>query len=682
MRRRLFRLKSFHTRLSRAAAIVAATSVVTIVASGVLAVPALAAPAAARLTPAPPTAAQLAAQAAQIARQDAALASAASAAQAVTPAAVTPAAAAKPTVVSFTFDNQWASQMTAVTDLKAHGMAGTFYTISGWIGLPGFLTMANLQTAVAAGDEIGGKTVNNSDLPTLSAAEAQREICQGRNVLLADGFKVTNFAYPFADLNATDEALAKTCGFNSGRGVGDVASTDPGACAYPDCPYAETIPPADPYNIATPDDAEQTTTLAGMEKTVTNAESHGGGLLAFSFHQICVAGTAGCDPVYSWSPTLFNNFLTWLQGQVLLKRVQVKTIAQVIGGTVQPAVTAPTVPAAAAGVNALVNPTLTTADSVTPTNPECWTADTYGLNANTPTFAWSTTGGDGGGGQETVTMPAGGTGAATLLSTFDLGQCAPTATTGDSYQLSADYQSTVPVYFTFYQRAANGTWSYLTQSPTFPASAGWTSATWLTPPVASTVTAVSYGMTIASPGTLSTSNYSLASEAGLPAAAGIGVQALQNPTLTTADGTGANPACWTAAGYGTNSPTFTWSPTGGQVGGQETINMTSWTSGDAKLIPPFDNGNCAPTVTPGGVYTISVYYQSSVPVFLTLYSRNASGVWGYWTQSQAFPAASGWTLATWTAPAVPPTVNGASFGMTIASVGTLSTSDYSLVRSS
>jgi hypothetical protein len=231
----------------------------------------------------------------------------------------------QPTVVSFTFDNQWASQMTAVTDLKAHGMAGTFYTISGWIGLPGFLTMANLQTAVADGDEIGGKTVNNSDLPTLSDAEAEREICQGRDVLLADGFKVTDFAYPFADLNAEDETLVKTCGFNSGRGVGDVASVDPGACTYPDCPYAETIPPADPYNIATPDDAEQTTTLADMEKTVTNAESHGGGLLAFSFHQICVAGTAGCDPVYSWSPTLFNNFLTWLQGQELLKGVQVKT---------------------------------------------------------------------------------------------------------------------------------------------------------------------------------------------------------------------------------------------------------------------------------------------------------------------------------------------------------------------
>ena len=669
-------------------AAVAATSVAAFVAAGMSAVPASAAtkpaaPGVSLLTPKPPTTAT-AQTATGVAKLDAALAAAlaAAAARVALPAAALPAAKTAPTVVSFTFDNQWATQMTAATDLKAHGMAGTFYTISGWIGLPGFLTLANLQTLAANGDEIGGKTVNNSDLPTLSDAEAQREICQGRNVLLADGFKVTDFAYPFADLNAEDETLVKACGFNSGRGVGDVASADTGACAYPDCPYAETIPPADPYNIATPDDAEQTTTLAQMEKTVTNAESHGGGLLALSFHQICATTTAGCDPVYSWSPTLFNNFLTWLQGQELLKGVQVKTIAQVIGGTQQPAVTAPTVPAAAAGANALVNPALTTADSVTPANPQCWTPDTYGLNANVPTFTWSPTGGAAGGGQETITMPAGGTGAAMLINTLDLGQCAPTAVAGDSYQVSDNYQSTVPVYFTVYQRAADGTWSWLTQSPTFPASATWAPATCLSPPVASTVTAISIGMTLASPGTLSTSNYSLSSTVGVPAAAGIGVQALQNPLLQTADGTGTNPACWTAAGFGTNSPTFTWSPTGGQTGGQETINMTSWTSGDAKLVTPFDNGNCAPTVTAGGVYTMSAYYESTVPVFLTLYSRNAAtGVWGYWTQSQPLPASAGWTQATFTA-TVPAGINGASFGMTIASVGTLSTSTYSLVRSS
>jgi hypothetical protein len=115
------------------------------------------------------------------------------------------------------------------------------------------------------------------------------------------------------------------------------------------------------------------------------------------------------------------------------------------------------------------------------------------------------------------------------------------------------------------------------------------------------------------------------------------------------------------------------------VGGEETIDMTSWTSGDAKLVTTFDNGNCAPTVTAGDTYTASVYYESTVPVYITLYSRATNGTWGYWTQTPTFAPASGWTLATFTMPPVPAGVNGASFGMSIASVGTLSTSDYSLV---
>jgi peptidoglycan/xylan/chitin deacetylase (PgdA/CDA1 family) len=593
--------------------------------------------------------------------------------------AVVPASAAtSPVVVSFTFDNNWESQMTAAADLQAAGMAGTFYVISGWIGLPGFMSMSDVSTLAADGDEIGGKTVNNADLPTLSSAEAERQICLSRDVLLNDGFQVSDFAYPFADLNATDETLVQECGYNSGRGVGNINSLDPGGCRFPDCPYAENIPPADPYQINTPDDAESNTTLANMEGDVTDALNNGGGWLAFSFHQICDTTTAGCDPTYSWSPELFQEFVTWLQGEEA-DGVSVKTVQQVIGGSVQPAVTAPSAPAAPVGQQALVNPTLTTADPNNAANPDCFQQASYG--ANTPSFSWSSTGGDGGGGEETISMTGLSSGDAKLISTEDLGQCAPTATAGDSYKISVEYQSTVPVFFTLYGRAADGTWKYWTQSPTYAPSSGWTQATWTTPQVPSTITALSYGMTIPSNGTLSTSDYSMVDiGSGVPAAAPVGVNALQNPLLETPDGSGVNPECWQSAGYGDNSPTFTWSPTGGQAGGEETIDMASVTSGDAKLIVPFDNGNCAPTVTAGDAYTVSFYYQSTVPVFITLYSRNANGTWGYWTQSPYFPAASGWTQVTWTTPDVPTDVNGASFGVTIDSPGTLSTSNYSFVN--
>jgi peptidoglycan/xylan/chitin deacetylase (PgdA/CDA1 family) len=704
-------------------------------------------------------------------------------------AAVPATAATAPTVVSLTFDNGWENQMTAAADMQAAGLAGTFYVPSGWIGLANEVSMSDLQTLKADGDEIGGKTVDNADLTALTQsgtasgiAEAQREVCEGRNILLADGFDVTDFAYPFADFNAADETIAENCGFNSGRGVGSLADAQPNGCTFPDCPYAETIPPTDPFSIRTPDDAEVTTTVAELEQDVTNAENNGGGWLAFSFHQICDTTTAGCDPIFSWSPEEFNEFAQWLAAQQSSGALQVETVQQVIGGAEQPAVTNyPVVAAAPVGTNALANPSLSdgltvagspttvpstgglitysvnvteggatptgsvivsdgagnsctiasltagagscvidepaaetpytvtatysgdstyTASEATltgvttetvgssppatnpPTSPECWSPESYG--SNTPTFSWNPSGGVNGGGAETIDLsnvegyPDED---ANLDTTFDLGQCAPTATAGDSYELSVYYESSTPVYFNvFGQSTTDDTWSYWTGSPTFPAASTWTLATWLTPAVPSTIGALSYGMTIDNDGSLSTSDYGLVNEGGGPPPAGpIGSNVLANPLLETADGTGVNPACWSQAGFGTNTPTFTWSPTGGQVGGEDTIDMTSWTSGDAKLVTTFDNGNCAPTVTAGDTYTASVYYESTVPVYFTLYSRATDGTWGYWTQTPTFASASGWTLATFTTPPVPAGVNGASFGMSIASVGTLSTSDYSLV---
>ena len=141
--------------------------------------------------------------------------------------------------------------MTAAASLKAHGMAGTFYVISGWIGQAGFMSLSDLQTLAAQGHEIGGKTVNNANLTQHSDAESKREVCQGRNVLLADGFNVTDFAYPFAEFDPADEPTVASCGFNSARGVGDINSIEPGGCLFPDCPYGESTPAArpvrDPY---------------------------------------------------------------------------------------------------------------------------------------------------------------------------------------------------------------------------------------------------------------------------------------------------------------------------------------------------------------------------------------------------------------------------------------------------
>ena len=113
------------------------------------------------------------------------------------------ASATHPLTVSLTFDDGSADQMTAQRLLKKHGMVGTFYINSSFIGLPGYLTRADLKTLKANGHEIGGHTVSHPSLISLSAGEVNRQICTDRNTLLSWGYRVTSFAYPFSDINAS-----------------------------------------------------------------------------------------------------------------------------------------------------------------------------------------------------------------------------------------------------------------------------------------------------------------------------------------------------------------------------------------------------------------------------------------------------------------------------------------------
>ena len=67
------------------------------------------------------------------------------------------ASATRPLIVSLTFDDGSADQMTAQRLLKNHGMVGTFYINSSFIGVPGgHMTRGDLETLKANGHEIGG----------------------------------------------------------------------------------------------------------------------------------------------------------------------------------------------------------------------------------------------------------------------------------------------------------------------------------------------------------------------------------------------------------------------------------------------------------------------------------------------------------------------------------------------
>jgi peptidoglycan/xylan/chitin deacetylase (PgdA/CDA1 family) len=83
-------------------------------------------------------------------------------------------AATKPVTVSLTFDDSNADQLPAEQQMHSLGLNGTFYTVSGWVNQPSYLTLAQVQQIAADGNEIAGHTIEHPDLPTLALAEQDR----------------------------------------------------------------------------------------------------------------------------------------------------------------------------------------------------------------------------------------------------------------------------------------------------------------------------------------------------------------------------------------------------------------------------------------------------------------------------------------------------------------------------
>ena len=418
------------------------------------------------------------------------------------------------TVVSLTFDDGDADQMIAAKMMAGDHMAGTFYIITGAVGDPEYLTLDNIRQIYASGNEIGGHTVSHVDLTEVSTDEARRQICGGRNILEGWGFQPTSFAYPDGATNPAVEQIAHDCGFNSARLDGGLSSA-----ACPGCGTAAvtSLPPRDPYAIATPSQVDSTWSLATLEDTVTKAEKTGG-WVPLVFHHVCENGEA-CGPL-SVDSSILSAFLTWL-GDRAGQGTVVKTVGEVMGGA-----SAPQVSAAAAAPHGVVNAGMSQdgpsglGDSETPGAPRindlyCWTQTGYGAN----TVRWQRVpGGHDGPWAEQLTMTSHSSGDAKLLPQLDLGQCAPPATAGRSYQLTTWYESTVNTQFSVYYRTPTGRWQYWISSPFFAPSGMWSKASWQTPALPADASAISFGLAVSAVGTLTTDDYALSAVPVAPAA--------------------------------------------------------------------------------------------------------------------------------------------------------------------
>jgi peptidoglycan/xylan/chitin deacetylase (PgdA/CDA1 family) len=265
----------------------------------------------------------------------------------------TPAAADTPRVtVSLTFDDGFATQAAAAQELAQHGLHGTFYLINGLVGYGDYLTWTQIKALAAAGNEIGGHTVTHPHLNQLPYAQAKAEICDNRATLLALGFAVTDFAYPYGSPSAENKLAAKACGYNSARDVSGLVDAQSGECL--DCALANPVPATDPYRVR--GNSSTTDSLTGVEQYVRQAlDQPGTSWVPLIFHRFCTSAAACAkekgDEYMSLSD--FGALLDWLAQQ---PEVDVRTVQQVVGGAVQPSVGTPT----AASLRAFTSPPAST----------------------------------------------------------------------------------------------------------------------------------------------------------------------------------------------------------------------------------------------------------------------------------------------------------------------------------
>lgn len=100
--------------------------------------------------------------------------------------------------VAVTFDDGCETDAIAAAPILAtYGMSATFYIVSGWIGTPGFLNLAQLRELAEAGFEVGSHTVTHAFLTGLDDVQLRYELWASRDALeQAIGGRVHHLSCP------------------------------------------------------------------------------------------------------------------------------------------------------------------------------------------------------------------------------------------------------------------------------------------------------------------------------------------------------------------------------------------------------------------------------------------------------------------------------------------------------
>ena len=113
--------------------------------------------------------------------------------------------------ISFTFDDGYTSQATtAVSELNARGLKGTFFIVTGSDWINGHVPWATWQSVAAQGHEIASHTATHPILSTISEDQINWEFSTSQSTINQNiiGQSAITIAYPYADSNNTVQSIA------------------------------------------------------------------------------------------------------------------------------------------------------------------------------------------------------------------------------------------------------------------------------------------------------------------------------------------------------------------------------------------------------------------------------------------------------------------------------------------
>ena len=575
-------------------------------------------------------------------------------------------------VVSLTWDDGRASQMASLPIQDAHGMKATYYINSGEINASGYyLSKPQLDVIAQSGNEIGGHTVHHENLTAISLDAATEAICADRQTLVSwyGPNAGRSFASPFGANNADVQKIPGSCGYSSARAVTGVRT--PTACLG--CRLAESLPPANPWQLAGPTSITASATLDDLKFQVDQAVLNGGGWVIYAFHSI---GDGTTD--YNIDPVLYDAFLTWLGSRT---DVEVRTVGDVMSTEWLVPTTTTTVPVPPAPPLpvALTNPGFEI-DANANGVADCWLRGSAGTNSAT----WvRSPNAHSGAVAEEVTISSYTSGDRKMVQSLDNGTanggCAPSVSDAATYSLSLWYRSTAASSMVVFLRDSAGVWKYWKTGPTLTASPTWATTTFSTGKLPAGTTALSYGLALKSVGTLATDDYSMAQE---PATSPAQVDALvRNSSFETDSNNDGVADCWIRGGFGASAASYTRvNDAHSGLWGQRMV-MTSFLTGDRKVVQTLDNGqvssDCALKANGGQQFRIGTWYHSTTTPKLFVYLRNADGAWRWWITTLPYAASDNWTQATYITPKLPAGTTAISFGMGLTTTGSLVIDDAS-----